>query len=74
MTTHLHIEALVKSEGSKYAVRLFDQHGIELPAFVYNNSFMDNAQQAMQKCLAVASFINSLSTEAKNDLYQHLTR
>lgn len=66
------IRADVKSEGSTYNVRLYDHHGVELPAFVYEARYDGVTMQhdtAISKAYAVRDYLNSLAPSTRNALY-----
>jgi hypothetical protein len=73
---HFTIDAQVKSEGNTYNVRLYDRHGLELPAFVYEARYDGVSMQhdtAIYKAYAVRDFINSLPPSARVALYNSIT-
>lgn len=67
------LEAHVRMEGSSYTVRLFDMHGLELPAWLYGARFdsgVDGSQTtAYSMASGVAKFINGLGMPARIALY-----
>lgn len=68
----MHIQAIIKSEGSTYNVRLIDEHGIELPMFVYEARYDDelrSAGLAKAEAKAVCEFINTLCPSARLAMY-----
>lgn len=70
------IQATVTSEGSTYNVRFIDNYGLGLPAFVcefrYDGVHMQH-DTALFKAYAVRDYINTLSDDARQALYQHHT-
>jgi len=73
MPNERQILAQVKSEGSTYNVRLYDEYGIELPMFVYEARYDGITMQhdtAINKAFAVAQFINQLCPSARNAMYE----
>ena len=69
------INAQVKQEGSQHVVRLYDQHGIELPMWVHGERYEGADYEVMfkhaqAKAMAVAEFINSLCPSARNAMYE----
>ena len=70
------IDAQVKSEGNAYNVRLYDQHGLNLPAFVYESRYdgiLWHHDTALAKAYVVCDFINSLPPSARVALYNSIT-
>jgi hypothetical protein len=64
--TARHIHALTKQEGDAFAVRLHDQHGLELLGFIC----LHRGEYAQLKCWAVQEFINGLAPSARAALYE----
>lgn len=62
------ISAIVKQEGASHNVRLCDQHGLELPAFVYET------RNGIDPAWIVASFINGLAPVVREALYQAIIK
>lgn len=72
-TTPRKIHADVTSEGYSYNIRLYDAHGFELPAFVYEVRYNGETllhDTAISKVYAVRDFINSLNDATLEAFYQ----